>query len=61
MAPLAVVYCGKRNESYSNIADYEGLMKLSPSRGFRSTTVYPLFTSNPPQLRISSDSLTAHL
>lgn len=51
---LFVVQQGKRDELYINIADNEGLMKSSPSRGFRSTTAYLLFISNPLQLKLFS-------
>ena len=43
----------KRDEMYINIVDNEELMKSSPSRGFRSTTVYFLFISNPLQQKIN--------
>lgn len=43
----------KRDETYINIVDNEELMKSSPSRGFRSTTVYFLFISNPLQQKIN--------
>lgn len=54
MATYRIIYrpiqCEERDESYS-IAGHEGLMKFSPSRGFRSTTVQPSLVSNPPQLK----------
>lgn len=43
----------KRDETCFNIVDNEGLMKFSPSRGFRSTTMYLLFISNPLQQKIN--------
>ena len=61
MATYHIIYrsvqCEERDESYSNIAGHEGLMKFSPSRGFRSTTVHPSLISNPPQLKFFTTPL----